>query len=169
MPQAENRGQAAIEYIMTYGWAILALVIIIAMLAGSGILSPSFMVSEECTLGSNLPCRFAIFNQGGETNLALGLDNGFPYKIKIISVQVVDPAHGGEFQGFAENAEVESGANYTAQAKLSGAEVTPNTVLHLYANVTYVACTPEVAVTGSDCSNSEHTISGTITGRVTTE
>jgi hypothetical protein len=154
-----------IEYVTTYGWAILALVIIIGLLVSSGALSPTFLVSEECSLGSNLACKFALFNNNSDTKIALGLYNGFPYKVNITNVRVYDPSIGLEFSGFPKGTLVESGSSYTSNAGL-GTELPANTVMQLYANITYEACTPEVAAPGSDCSDAQHTISGKITGKV---
>ena len=36
----QKRGQAAMEFLMTYGWAILAAIIVIGVLAYFGVLSP---------------------------------------------------------------------------------------------------------------------------------
>ncbi len=159
------RGQSMIEYVTTYGWAILALVIIIGLLMSSGVLSSTFLVSEECNFGSNLACQFALFNNNSDTNLALGLYNGFPYAINITEVQAYDPADNLAFSGFSKGVIVQSGSNYTSVAAL-GTDLPAKSALQLNANVTYEACTPEVAAAGSACSNSSHTISGTITGKI---
>jgi hypothetical protein len=159
------RGQSMVEYVTTYGWAILALVIIIGLLVNSGALSPTFLVSEECSLGSNLACQFAIVNHDADTKISLGLYNGFPYKINVTDVQVYDPASGLSFGGFPKGTLVESGSNYSAEGSL-GAELPAGTVMRLYANVTYEACTPEVAAPGSVCSDAQHTVSGKITGKI---
>ena len=50
------KGQSAIEYLMTYGWAIAILIIILGLLFTSGLFSPSYLVNEECELGPNFPC-----------------------------------------------------------------------------------------------------------------
>ena len=150
---------------MTYGWAILALVIIIGILVSSGILSPTYLISEECSLSSNLPCNFALVNTGGVTQLKLGIYNSFPYKIKITRVQVYSRSDSSEFTGFGKDALVESGSNANFTGTLSTA-LQSNTVSRFFANVSYVSCAPEVAAQGKECSVSEHTIVGRITGRV---
>jgi len=52
----EKRGQAAMEFLMTYGWAILAAVIVIGVLASFGVFSPSKYVPTECILSAPLGC-----------------------------------------------------------------------------------------------------------------
>jgi hypothetical protein len=41
------RGQSALEYLVTYGWAILAIIVIFAVLFGLGIFNPSKFVNEK--------------------------------------------------------------------------------------------------------------------------
>ncbi len=157
------KGQAAIEYLMTYGWAILALLIVSAVLLTSGILSPSYLVSEECSFGNNLPCNFAIYNPGSSTRLEMNIFNGYPYKIMIkeIHIQTTDGIQ--SFSGFDTNVEILSGANHVYSADLSGPEVPDGSAKRFVGNLTYVSCAPEI---GPTCSTSEHVISGRVVGRI---
>ncbi len=43
-----KKGQGALEYLMTYGWAILVIVIVVAALFALGILNPGTYVQENC-------------------------------------------------------------------------------------------------------------------------
>jgi hypothetical protein len=45
-----KKGQAAMEFLMTYGWAILVVLAAIGALAYFGVLSPSKLVPDKCTL-----------------------------------------------------------------------------------------------------------------------
>jgi len=163
------RGQSAIEYLMTYGWAILALVIVIGILVGTGVLSPTYLISEECSLGSNLPCTTALYNSGGETHIAVGVFNSFPYKIKVARLHVFGTSGSTEFSGFSSDAYLDSGANFTFNGTLAGTSLAPNSIQRFFANLTYVSCAPEVAVTPGGCSDSEHSIVGRITNKVIPE
>ena len=53
----EKRGQAAMEFLMTYGWAILAAIIAIAVLAYFGVFSPERYVPETCVLAAPIGCE----------------------------------------------------------------------------------------------------------------
>ena len=55
-----KRGQAALEFLMTYGWAILVVMVIIGALAYFGVLNPMMFVPERCTLGTGLNCDQAF-------------------------------------------------------------------------------------------------------------
>ncbi len=51
-----KRAQAAMEFLMTYGWAILVVLIVIGALAYFGVLSPSTLLPEKCTFPVSLSC-----------------------------------------------------------------------------------------------------------------
>ncbi|MEM3418484.1 MAG: hypothetical protein QW285_05270, partial [Candidatus Nanoarchaeia archaeon] len=77
----KKKAQAALEYLMTYGWAILVIVIVIAALYALGVFTPK--ASVPCT-----PCfsSFAYLDHSydsGTKNLTLKIRNG-PRAIKIL-------------------------------------------------------------------------------------
>ncbi len=51
-----KKGQAAMEFLMTYGWAILVVLIAIGALAYFGVLNPSRFLPRSCTLMPGLDC-----------------------------------------------------------------------------------------------------------------
>lgn len=51
-----RKGQAAMEFLMTYGWAILAAIIVIAALAAFGVFSPSTYIPNTCSLSAPFGC-----------------------------------------------------------------------------------------------------------------
>jgi hypothetical protein len=159
------KGQAAVEYLTTYGWAILALVIILAVLLSSGLLSPNAALSEECSFGSNLPCSFALYDDSGTSKILLRLFNGFSYKVKVLSIDL----KGEDGTAFAWTGsdvppfEVESGGNVTL-AGTFGQNLPIGSVKRFTGNLTYVSCASEISTT--DCSTSQHSITGRVTGKV---
>jgi len=52
-----RKGQAALEFLMTYGWAILVVLIVIGALAYFGVLNPNMLVPPKCTLETGLSCK----------------------------------------------------------------------------------------------------------------
>jgi hypothetical protein len=157
------KGQAAVEYLMTYGWAILALVIVVAALFTTGVFSPSYLVAEECNFGNSLRCEFAMFNEGGSTKLMLTVFNGYPYKVRINDILMQSQDGAQQFNFVAHDAELESGASASFEASLGGDQLPENSIKRFVGNMTYVSCAPEI---GPDCSTVEHIASGRITGRV---
>jgi hypothetical protein len=60
-----RRGQAAMEFLMTYGWALLVVLIVISALAYFGVLSPGNLVSERCSFEIGIGCKdFAVGSNG---------------------------------------------------------------------------------------------------------
>ena len=52
----QRKGQAAMEFLMTYGWAILVVLVAIGALAYFGILSPSKFLPSSCMLSGGFSC-----------------------------------------------------------------------------------------------------------------
>ena len=51
-----NKSQAAMEFLLTYGWAILIVLVVIAALAYFGILSPSKLLPDKCFFQVGVSC-----------------------------------------------------------------------------------------------------------------
>ncbi|MEK6861923.1 MAG: hypothetical protein AABY07_08205, partial [Nanoarchaeota archaeon] len=51
-----KKGQAAMEFLMTYGWALLVVLIAIAALAFFGVLNPSRFLPNSCNLAPGFGC-----------------------------------------------------------------------------------------------------------------
>lgn len=86
-----KKGQAAMEFLMTYGWAILVVLIAIGALAYFGVLNPSRFLPESCTIGPGISCDdFQILanNLGG----TLVIRNGMGSQLTLVSVTVDDDA-----------------------------------------------------------------------------
>jgi hypothetical protein len=62
-----KRGQAAMEFLMTYGWAILAAVIAIGVLAAFGVFNPGGTLPTVCTIGAPLGCNVGVADTTGVT------------------------------------------------------------------------------------------------------
>ncbi len=56
MKLTTKKGQAAMEFLMTYGWAILVVLVVIGALSYFGVLSPSTLLPEKCTFPVGLSC-----------------------------------------------------------------------------------------------------------------
>src|SRR4030042_3664559 len=51
-----KKGQAAMEFLMTYGWAILVVLAAIGALAYFGVLSPDRFMPSECMISGGFSC-----------------------------------------------------------------------------------------------------------------
>jgi len=52
----KSKSQAALEFLTTYAWAFLVIIITIAALAYFGVLSPSKLLPERCNFGPEFQC-----------------------------------------------------------------------------------------------------------------
>ncbi len=80
----EKRGQSALEFLMTYGWAFLVILVMIGALGYYGILSPTKFIPEKCIFGSKLSCEAHAGDTPGEI---LKLKNNLPERINITNVK----------------------------------------------------------------------------------
>ena len=91
------RGQQALEYLVTYGWAFVIVLMTIGAFAYFGILNPQQYIPERCEFGQQLQC--ADFVMLSDETLAtpgevhLRFFNG--YGVDIVITDVATPSGGG--------------------------------------------------------------------------
>jgi len=68
-----KKGQAAMEFLMTYGWALLVVLVAIGALAFFGVLNPGQFLPDTCTMPPGIAC---IESQATTTGITLVLQNG---------------------------------------------------------------------------------------------
>ncbi len=81
-----KRGQAAMEFLMTYGWAILVVLVAIAALAYFGVLSPARFLPERCLLAPGLACL--DHSVSAASGVSLVVQNSLGYDLNDLSVGV---------------------------------------------------------------------------------
>lgn len=80
-----KKGQAAMEFLMTYGWAILVVLAAIGALAYFGVLNPSRLIPNKCTLSPGFDfgdCKAAT------TGLVLTLHNGLGVDLTAFNITI---------------------------------------------------------------------------------
>ncbi|MAE13796.1 hypothetical protein CMO92_04475 [Candidatus Woesearchaeota archaeon] len=106
-----KRAQAAMEFLMTYGWAILVVLAAIGALAYFGVLSPDSLLPERCTGPAGLDCleRASIIPDGLKLNGVLDVENILIVASKnnlgqeIEITEIPDPTgndHCSEYEGY---------------------------------------------------------------------
>ena len=89
---SSRSGQAAMEFLMTCGWAILVVLVVIGALAYFGVLSPSTLLPEKCTFPVSLSCTD---HQVLGTQVTLILQNGAGRDMTITRISAASEALGG--------------------------------------------------------------------------
>jgi hypothetical protein len=70
------RGQSAMEFLLTYGWAVLILMIVTAALLFLGVLNPGTTAPNQCAFASVFTCKGYKISDGGSLELTLGQATG---------------------------------------------------------------------------------------------
>jgi len=86
-----KRAQAAMEFLMTYGWAILVVLVVIGALAYFGVLNPSQLLPEKCTLPIGFNCKDFRVNS---SSIKVDIENGAGRGVRIFVINFTSDALG---------------------------------------------------------------------------
>jgi len=164
------RGQAAVEYLMTYGWAIALLIIILGLIMGTGLLSPTYLVNEECEVGPNFPCDtndFRVYVEDGNTYIDIRVYNGYGYPIYVsnASAELIDQGTSFNIERFQNNI-VESGDPVEIRGIIPDYTMSKDSMAKIKLKMRYFLCAEEVNPDCDPLNASYHNVSGRIKGRV---
>ena len=82
-----KKGQTALEFLMTYGWAIIVVLAAIAALAYFGILSPDRFLPDKCTMSPGVFCaQYKI--DGTNNKFQLQIENKFGVGITDVNINL---------------------------------------------------------------------------------
>jgi hypothetical protein len=81
-----KKGQAALEFLMTYGWAILIVVVVVAALFAMNVFNPGAFVGETVSGFGSFQVTGHSYSQAGLVNFTLG--NKLGTQITITNVDV---------------------------------------------------------------------------------
>ena len=103
---ANQRLQSAMEYLMTYGWAILIIAVVIAVLFTLGVFNASNFSSTACIAVSGFICASPAMNTSGYLSVTVGqIVNS---SIKITGIDCTGTQGTPTFQGTSINLSAES-------------------------------------------------------------
>ncbi len=162
------RGQVAIEYLVTYGWAILVLLVIIGLIYASGIFTPTYFISEQCDLGPKFPCSHFLRTESGDLKLAITINNGFEHRIKITDIEVFHIGRNEPLGVTPTTADLASGDTLInpIEAKLEGYNPSKQSRQDFRVTIRYFSCAPEV---NDKCVDTGAAAKHTITGRISAQ
>lgn len=84
---AFKKSQAALEFLTTYGWAFLVILIMVGTLAYFGILSPSKVLPNRCNVGPEFECLdFQISATDNTFKVRLKNNVGEPVTVQTITL-----------------------------------------------------------------------------------
>tara|TARA_Y100000310_G_scaffold217822_1_gene218937 strand:+ start:25918 stop:27036 length:1119 start_codon:yes stop_codon:yes gene_type:complete len=115
----KHKSQAALEFLMTYGWVVMVVLVAIGALAYFGVLSPDLFVSSKCFLESGLGCAdFKV----DENSVTIVLRNGKGGDITVSNIQVKNctGADIGFLGNGAEDTYIIDGCSHTPNEKFNG-------------------------------------------------
>ena len=147
-----NKGQAAMEFLMTYGWAILVVLVAIAALAYFGVLNPGRYLPDSCIITPGMSCDdFKVTSADAQ----LILRNGLGEDLSGVSIAIA---------GCTASAEADGNDAWNDGSILGGTD-----------GITLAGCSNgnagarfsqdvNVGYTGSSGIN--HTVTGTLTTKV---
>ncbi len=88
-----KKGQAAMEFLMTYGWAILVVLIAIGALAYFGVLNPGRFLPSACVLGNQFGCEeFKATASTNTINLIIRNGRGVQTTVSVFALTNQNPS-----------------------------------------------------------------------------
>ncbi len=124
MPKFKE-SQAALEFIMSYGWAILVVLVAIGALAYFGVLNPDRFLPSRCTLPAGISCldHEARYAGPGAAEIDFTLKNNLGYDLASVSVTAsgcTSAATQPTFKNDEQRTFTPSGCLFTIGQKYSG-------------------------------------------------
>lgn len=97
-----RKAQAAMEFLMTYGWAILVVLVAIGALAYFGVLNPGRFLPESCTLFPGMACTNFKVTDDAAPHVTLIVQNGMGTDLTNVTFTIVGDATTGSCNNTAQ-------------------------------------------------------------------
>ena len=107
----KKKAQAAIEFLTTYSWAIMVILLTIGALTYFDIFNTTRFISERCETGNQIRCVEATVSTGGEFKMRV--TNNYPVTIDITGFTIKQgnsEFSGGQHPGISPGETVELSA-----------------------------------------------------------
>ena len=94
-PQSEaGKAQSAMEYLVTYSWALLILVLVLAALIGFGLFNQATYTPNACAIQGDFSCRNTTLYSAGNFAFTLGQSVSSPITITAIGCNTTVSTNG---------------------------------------------------------------------------
>jgi len=70
-----SRAQIAVEFLMTYGWALLGIFLVVGVIVYFGVVDPTMFLPEKCELGYRLDCKDFIVSKSAAQVQIVAVNN----------------------------------------------------------------------------------------------
>jgi hypothetical protein len=90
-----TKGQAALEFLTTYGWAFLVILVMIGALAYFGVLNPDRFVTNYCKLDGQIECNSIAL---GTDNISINIKNNLGQQVNITRIEVKESEYTGAYE-----------------------------------------------------------------------
>jgi len=161
MEKMFKKSQAAMEFLMTYGWAILVVLVAIGALAYFGVLSPDRFLPAKCQLPAGIACTDFKVAEGATPTTGtvdVVLRNGIGFDMGSIDAtndfRVAVTGCTGDYIAVTDTVELKNGEQKTFP--ITDCTLSAGSKFNGELNVSYVNKNTKLA----------HKVQGTITGRV---
>ena len=95
-----KKSQAALEFLTTYAWAFLVILIMVGALAYFGVLSPSKLLPDRCNFGSEVSCdKNRMKVDKSDTGPTMALTNNFGTAVTIKTIRIINSNTGSGCTG----------------------------------------------------------------------
>lgn len=126
------KSQSAMEYLITYSWAIIIIAVALAALYALGLFTPSSFASDQCILPADFSCLSGFLYANGTLNI--NFEQATPSAINITSIGCNDEGTPVMMSALSPQVYLPIGGNVTLPPS--------NTVLQCYANGTVFTSQP---------------------------
>lgn len=105
-----RRAQAGLEYLSTYGFAFMTIIVAVGALTYFGVFDTTSLRSEDCNFPPGVICEDFTLGGGGNDDLAMQLRNTFGVDINVTNVDATTT--GATFT----NCDIDSGSTWEHEA-----------------------------------------------------
>ena len=134
-----KRAQSALEFLTTYGWAFLVILIMISALSYFGVLDPSRMLPDKCIFGTGIGACQDSNAYANAIVLKVQNNYGTPLNITSATATITGLTNSGSCTGFILNGNTTSGA--TVAYNLSTLAPLWNPSTSMFFNISLQGCT----------------------------
>ncbi|MCW6160476.1 MAG: hypothetical protein LVQ95_05335 [Candidatus Micrarchaeales archaeon] len=97
-PNLNTKAQSAMEYLMTYGWAILVILVVLGILYLLHVFSPNSVIGNQCIVNFGYLCQTPVMSTSGELSVLIGQNTGQNYyNIALACTASTNSTSGGPF------------------------------------------------------------------------